>query len=932
MRHIFSLFFLAASVLTAGAETLPTDPVVRKGQLANGLTYYIAHNAQTPHVADFYIAQRVGSILEEPRQRGLAHFLEHMAFNGSRHFPGGNDADGIVKWCESVGIKFGQNLNAYTSVDQTVYNISAAPVVREGVVDTCLLILSDWSHDLLLTDEEIDKERGVIHEEWRTRRSGMAMQRLMENAMPTVYAGSKYADAMPIGSMDVVDHFAYNDLRDYYHKWYRPDLQAIIIVGDIDVDRIEQKIRTLFSSVTVAPDAAERIYYPVPDNDRMIVYSEQDSEQPTTAFTLYMKRDATDRSQRNTVEDYTEGYKSMLVRSMLNDRIDELTDRTQPPFISGGVRDGGFFLASTKDAFSIFSVCQPQDVKGSIDAVVAEVERARQHGFTPSELSLAKTEILRRAEVEYASRDDRRNGHIVSACVANFCNGDPMLSPADELNLVKRLDAAVTLDEVNAAARAMITDRNQVVTLYGPKKEGFALPSHEEIEKTILEAQARKYDAYAEKTLPKTLMKKKPKAGKIVSEKADKHGYTCLTLSNGMHVYVRHTDFEADDVSVRFFSRGGRSLYPDADVPSLSYLASTIAASGVSTFDQKTLEKMLAGKTVRLSPYVAETSEGMSGSSDKASLETLMQLAYLYFTAPRRDDTAFQSLINRQRSFLANRNASPTVTYNDSLRAILYDNNPRMAPMTVETLDRVSLDRIMQIYAERFADAADFNVIITGSMTLDDLRPLLRTYLASLPATHKAETEGSHEPRLRRADETHLFTRAQSTPTSTTTIYITADMPYTEHNDMCLDVLSQTLRMAYTKKVREEKGGTYGVSVSGDLSRTPSPEALLKINFRTDPAKYAELIPIIYAELDSVAQHGPSAEYLDQVKEYEYKTYGQVKIMNNYWHTVMYEQVFNGIDIDHDYTDRVRALTTDDIRNFARTLLSQKHRIEVTMQ
>ena len=932
MRHIFSFLVLLCSVLSAGAQTLPTDPMVRKGQLANGLTYYIAHNAQTPHVADFYIAQRVGSILEEPRQRGLAHFLEHMAFNGSRHFPGGNDSDGIVKWCESVGIKFGQNLNAYTSVDQTVYNISAAPVTREGVVDTCLLILSDWSHDLLLTDSEIDKERGVIHEEWRTRRSGMAMQRLMEDAMPTVYAGSKYADAMPIGSMDIVDHFPYQDLRDYYHKWYRPDLQAIIVVGDIDADRIEQKIRSLFADVKVPADAAERVYYPVPDNDRMIVYTATDKEQPTNTFTLYMKRDATPRDERNTVSDYTEGYKSMLVRSMLNDRIDELTDKAQPPFIAGGVRDGNFFLSSTKDAFSTYCVCKPDDIKGSIEAVVAEVERARQHGFTAAELSRAKTEMLRRAETDYTSRNDRRNAHIVSACVSNFCNGEPMLSPADELDLVKRLDASVTLEDVNAAARDMISNRNEVVTLYGHQKEGVELPSHEEIEKTILDAQSRQYTAYTEKALPKALMEKKPKAGKIVSEKADKHGYTCLTLSNGMHVYVRHTDFEADDISMRIFSRGGRSLYPDSDVPSLSYLASTIGASGVGSFDQKTLEKMLAGKTVRLYPYVSENSEGMSGSADSASLETLLQLAHLYFTAPRRDDTAFESLINRQRSFLANRTASPTVTYNDSLRSILYGDNPRMAPMTVETLDRVSLDRIMQIYKERFADAADFDVVITGSMTLEELRPLLRTYLASLPATRKAESGGLNEPRLRRADETHIFTRAQSTPTSTTTIYITADMPYNEHNDMCLDVLSQTLRMVYTKKVREEKGGTYGVSVSGDLSRTPSPEALLKINFRTDPSKYAELIPIIYAELDSMALNGPSEENLDKVKEYEYKTYGQVKIMNNYWHTVMYEQVFNHIDLDHDYTDRVRALTVADIRDFARQLLAQKHRIEVTMQ
>lgn len=932
IRKISLAAVLAAGVLCAGAQPLPLDPTVRVGTLPNGLTYYIAHNAQTPHVADFYIAQRVGSVLEEPRQRGLAHFLEHMAFNGSRHFPGGDRGQGIVQWCESVGIKFGQNLNAYTSVDQTVYNISAAPVTRQGVVDSCLLILSDWSHDLLLEDEEIDKERGVVHEEWRTRRAGMAMQRLMEDAMPVVYAGSKYADAMPIGSMDVIDHFAYQDLRDYYHKWYRPDLQAIIVVGDIDADSVEARVKTLFGSVPVKAGAAERVYYPVPDNDRMIVYTATDREQPTTAFTLYMKRDAAPRSERNTRQEYTEGYKSSLVRAMLNDRLDAIVKQADPPYISGSVRDGGFFLASTKDAFSLFCVCKPGRALDGISTLVAEVERARQHGFTQAELSRAKAEQLRYARNGYEDRNDRRNGEIVSACVSHFTDGDPMLSPEDELRLVEALDKTVTLADVNAAARTMITDRNQVVTLYGPEKDGYSLPSRDTLEHAILETQARTYEPYREEALPKSLIARKPKAGKIVSERADSHGYTCLTLSNGMRVYVRHTDFEADDVSLRLISRGGRSLYPDSDVPSMDYLMSVIGSSGVGGFDELTLDKMLAGKTVRLSPYVGTDDEGMRGSSTRADMETLMQLTYLYFTAPRRDETAFQSLMSRQRAFLANRTASPNVTYNDSVRAILYGNSPRMAPVTVETLPQVSLDRIMQIYRERFADASDFCAVITGSATLDELRPLIRTYLASLPATHKGPEAGTHDVPIRPVEETHVFTRDMATPTSTTSIYITAPLEYTAQNDMLLDVLCQTLRMVYTEKVREEKGGTYGVSVSGELSRYPEPEALMKISFRTDPAKYADLIPLIYAALDSVAGEGPSQEHLDRVKEYEAKTYGQVKIMNNYWEYVMCEQLAHGIDTDEDYVGRVRAVTREDVRDFARRLFAERRRIEVTMQ
>ncbi len=916
---------------TVSAQELPLDSTVHKGRLGNGLTYYVARNTQTPGVADFYIAQRVGSILEEPQQRGLAHFLEHMAFNGSRHFPAGDTGHTIVKWCESVGIKFGSNLNAYTSVDQTVYNISAAPATREGVVDTCLLILSDWAGGLLLRDDEIDKERGVVHEEWRTRRAGMAVARLMEDAMPVVYAGSKYADCLPIGSMDVIDHFQYGTLRDYYHKWYRPDLQAIIVVGDIDAAKVEQKIRALFDTVPAPKNAAPREYYPVPDNDRMIVYTATDKEQPTFNFTLYMKRDAAPRERRNTREEYAEGYKADLIRAMLNDRFQAVTRTAQPPFVSGSARDGSFFLATTKDAFTLSGMCKPDSVLSGIAAMVGVAEQARTHGFTAGELARAKAEQLRYARNDYEERDKRRNGQIVNACVDNFTDGVPMLSPADELQLVEELDRSVTLADVNAAARAIICDRNQVVTLYGPAKEGFHMPDKAAVEQTILNAQAAAYKPYTEAEIPTTLIAKQPKAGRIVAEEPAQHGYTLLKLSNGMKVYVRATDFEADDISMQMFSPGGRSLYPDADMPSLTYLASVVGAGGVSTFDALTLEKILAGKTVSLSPYISDETEGMRGTSTKADLRTMMELAYLYFTAPRRDEQAFKSLMNRQRSFLANRNASPMVAYNDSIKAILYGNNPRMTPVTVATIDRVSLDRIMKIYGERFADAADFSVILTGSIDMDSLRPLVCTYLASLPTKGKTEKPGDDGVRIRPVTETHVFAREQSTPATTTNIYLSADLPYTADNDLRLDALCQILRMMYTEKVREEKGGTYGVSVSGDMQRYPEPGALLRINFRTDPEKYDSLIPIVYEQLEIMAKNGPSQEDLDKVKEFEAKTYGQVEIMNNYWQYVMFETLFNGVDLDKDYVTRVKALTREDLRDLARTILAQKRRIEVTM-
>lgn len=915
--------------LTAVAQ-LPQDPTIRKGQLPNGLTYYVRHNHQTPNVAEFYIAQRVGSILEEPQQRGLAHFLEHMAFNGTEHFPGA-ERGGLREWCEQKGIKFGANLNAYTSVDETVYNISAAPIDKAGVADTCLLILYDWSHSLLLLDNEIDKERGVIHEEWRTRRAGMAMQRLMEESQPVIYQGSKYADCMPIGSMDVVDHFDYDALRDYYHKWYRPDLQAIIVVGDIDVDVMEQKIKGLFSAIPAPVNPAERIYYPVGDNEQMILFQKQDAEQPLTLFTLYMKRDATPRTQRNTAEYYRDGYLASIVTQAMNERLKEIAQRPEPPFISASLRDGSFFLASTKDATNAFASCREEDVLGGIRALVAELERARQHGFTRGEVERAKAEQLRWAEADYAERDKERNSHYVRQCLRNFTDGEPMLSPEQELQLVKQLGQAVTVDDVNAMAREMISDRNQVVTLYGPDKEGFALPSDDEVQKTILAAQGAAYDAFAEEVVPTTLMSEMPKKGRIVSESDGTNGYRELLLSNGMRVYVRSTDFEADNISMNIFSLGGKNMYPDEDMVSMEYLPTVIAASGVASFSDQTLDKMLAGKQVRVTPFVSDEVEGMRGSSNVKDLETMLQLTHLYFTAPRRDEEVFRSLMDRQTSFLANRDASPKVQYNDSLVAILYGHHPRMQPVKKDDIARVSLDRIMQIYKERFANAGDFCAIFTGNIDMKQLRPLLCRYLASLPATDEREQVIDRGVNIRQTTESHVFSKQQATPSAMTNIYIMAPIAYTADNDMRLDVLCQLLRMVYTEKVREEKGGTYGVSVQGSMQQFPYDEALMRISFRTDPEKYDDLLPIIYEQLYAMAANGPAEADLQKVKEYEVKTYGQAKVLNDYWEQVKYHELRYGIDIDSDYCRRIEALTTEDIRLLCRQIIAADHRIQVTM-
>lgn len=932
MKHfltIVALFFVCNIYAQQGK--INNDNTIRKGILPNGMTYYIRHNAQTKGVADFYIAQKVGSILEEKRQRGLAHFLEHMAFNGTKHFPGNTLQPGIVAWCESVGIKFGANLNAYTSVDQTVYNISAAPVTREGVIDSCLLILNDWSHELLLTDKEIDKERGVIEEEWRTRRSGMAMQRLSEQAMPVIYAGTKYSDCMPIGNIDIVRTFPYNDLRDYYSKWYRPDLQAIIVVGDINEDKIEEKIKKLFAKIPLPQNPAHRIYYPIGNNEKMILYTATDKEQPTVNFTLYMKRDVTPKQERNTIQNYADDYKTNILRMAINDRLEELSRTKNAPFISASVRSGNFFLASTKDAFELSGVLKEGKALEAIQLLVGEVERARANGITIDELKRGKAEMLSYAENDYNDRSNRRNGEFVEQCVQNFLEETPIIEPEKELEMVRKLDKTVTIDDVNALAKTIITNQNQVVTMFGPDKNTFKMPTNSSIENAILKAQKQHYTPYkTQNTLTERLITKLPKPGSIISERTYKYGYTEFTLSNGLKVYVRPTNFEPDEVNLKLFSLGGKNIYPDSEMPNLTYLMAGATIGGVAQYNDLTLEKMLAGKTATVTPFIDNDTRGMAGTSNVKDTKTLLELVYLYFTQPRKDPQAFKNLMEQQQEFLTNAHVNPMLVYNDTLHKVAYATN-RMASMDKEQLKRVNYNRIMHIYKELFANAANFKLILTGNININKLRPLLCQYIATLPSNNTKETIGTYEPKLVDGKKTYIFHKKQTTPTAITTIVIKGKMEYNNRNELLMDAIGQLLRIVYTEKVREDKGGTYSVQASGNLQHHPNDEALLRIAFQTDPQKYNDLIPIVYKELEKMATEGPSQQDLDKVKAYELKVYNQVLRMNNYWEYVLYTDLYNGIDVDTDFRYIVENMTCDDIRTTLRNLLNQNNCIEVTM-
>ena len=923
------LLWIVATVL---AQPLPQDPTIRTGKLKNGMTYYLRHNAKEAGLADFYIAQKVGSIQEEPRQRGLAHFLEHMAFNGTTHFPGKGKQLGIVPWCETIGVKFGANLNAYTSVEQTVYNISAVPLKREGIADSCLLILHDWSHYLLLEDKEIDKERGVIQEEWRTRRAGRAVQRLMEQAMPKVYKGTKYEDCMPIGSMDIVNNFPYKDLRDYYHKWYRPDLQAIIVVGDFDVDKMEKKIKKLFSKIPAPKNPAKREYYPVSDNEKMIVDIEKDKEQPIVLCHLYQKRDATPDAEKND-ETYLRGdYIDNLIGTMINDRLAELRQQANPPYQSATGRASTFFLSRMKESFSLSVSCREDNILGGLIAAIGVTEQARQHGFTQAELDRAKSLKLNHDERKFRERDDRRNSKYVSACVQHFLNSEPLLSMEQQVELTRRFDREVTLEEVNKAVRELISDQNQVAIMYAPDKEGLVLPTELQIENVITATQQLSYAPYVEAQVPEHLMTHLPKPGSIVSEKAFKHGFTEWTLSNGMKVYVKKTDFAADAVSMRMQADGGTSVFGDEDIPNFSLINSAITDAGVGQFDAMMLRRMLTGKSVRVQPSVSSRGQVITGGVSLKDMPTMFELAHLYFTQPRRDTVAFASLVNRSYAFLTNRNASPRVDYNDSIRAICYGHHPRLEPVVQATLEKANYDRILQIYRHLYSDASNFKTVIIGNYDEQQLRQLVCQYLATLPSTYQHEqVNWKHVPQFVEGSKVSVFRKKMTTPLANVSIIYSADVPFTPQSDLELDFLKRCLSVAYTDSVREEKGGTYGVSIDFGLEKDDKPNATLHISYNADPQRYEELNPIIYQQLENIAKYGPVASSVDKVKKYLVKQYQQAAITNDYWSYVIWHELDDDADFDKDYCKMVEEMTAEKIQRMAQRLLGAKRCIEVTM-
>ena len=941
MKHLFrklgfAVIMLCGSFQLASAQMqmppIPVDKDVRIGHLDNGLTYYIRHNALPEHRVEFHIAQKVGSILEEPQQRGLAHFLEHMAFNGTKNFPGDEKGLGIVQWCETKGIKFGVNLNAYTSVDQTVYRISNVPTDDQSVVDSCLLILHDWSNAVLLSDKEIDKERGVIHEEWRSRNSGI--MRLYTEAQAVMYPGDKYADCMPIGSIDVIDNFPYQAIRDYYAKWYRPDLQGIIIVGDIDVDQMEAKIKSVFADVKKPVNPAERVYYPVADNQEPLVYIGKDKEIDDPTIEIYFKQDPTPDSIKGNMAYLLQQYMLSMTTSMLNSRLNELRQSANPPFIYAGCYYGNYFLAQTKDAFTLSISSKAEGINEALKAGLTELERVRRYGFTESEYERARANYLQRLESAYNEREKTKNDSYVNEYINHFLMAEPIPGIEFEYTTMNQIAPNIPVMAINQAIQqgGLLPDNNQVVFIAAPEKEGIVCPTKEEVVAQLKGMKDLKVEAYVDKVSNEPLMKEAPKGGKIVSENTNAiYGTTDLTLSNGVKVYIKKTDFKADEIQMKGVSLGGTSLFPDNDKLEMSYLNSVIQAGGLGNFSKVDLTKMLAGKKVSVNAAVGANTEGITGSCSPKDFETMMQLTYLSFTAPRKDMDAFASLKSRIKAQLESAESNPLSSINDTIQKMMYGYHPRYFSMKPEMVDQINYDRIIEMYKDRFADASDFRFFLVGNVDIEKVKPLIEQYLGALPSTGRKETFRDNHMDIAKGMLENTYAKEQQTPMATVFMLYSGKCKYDLKDNLLMSFLTQALDMVYTEEVREKEGGTYGVSSYGQLSKHPNEKFMLQIVYQTDPAKKDHLNGIIDAQMKKMASEGPTEEHLQKIKEYMLKKYKDNQKENGYWLNNLDEYFYTGVDYTQGYEEAVNSITVKDVQKFAADLVNQGNKITVVM-
>lgn len=929
MKKISILFvgFIAALTLSAQQpQQLPLDPDVRYGQLDNGLTYYIRHNEQPKQRCEFHIAQAVGAILEEDNQNGLAHFLEHMAFNGTQHFPG----KGIINYFESIGVNFGGNINAYTSIDKTVYRLSDVPTIREGIIDSALLVMHDWACGLLLLPEEIDAERGVIREEWRTRFD--ANFRMNTKLDSLIYPNSQYGIRNVIGDTAVINNFSYDALRAYYKKWYGPDNQAIIVVGDIDVDAIEAKIQQLWADVPARENRGERPLYSVNDNEEPLVAIVTDPEAPNTRLTLQYKHNQIPAAYRGTDQAYVIEIIHDLIYRMMEERLEAQLLDPNCTFMGAYAYYGE--LAKLKDAFEIIFIPKEGYETAALNEELLFAEKIRRFGFTNAELERAKTQLLADIEEQYNGRTTRKNRSYAQECINHFEDGEYMPGIEWEYNTLKAMLPMLPLEAVNQVAMLGYVDDNPTIAITGPQKEGVNIPSEEKVLDILSIIKTAELEAPKEEVVDNNLIKKMPKAGKIKkTETNDILGTTTFTLSNGIRVIIKPTKFKEDEIQMEAYAKGGIGLVNTEDIPSAKMMATALQYMGIGDFDYNALRKALTGKNVSVYTDLNEYAT-VKGSSTVKDLETMLQLAYLSFTAARRDDQAFASLMSLIESSIANNATNPDAIFNDSVTLMRADHNPRAFVLNKQTLAQVNLDAIMRIQKTLYANPKNFTFELVGNIDPNDdaTRSLICLYIGGLKGNNKKTNFVDNGVRSPMGLQKNYFAVDMQTRKASNFIeYTSYDIPYTLSNELNMRMIGRVLDTRYLESIREREGGSYGVGVAGRLGRRPVDHAYLLMSFDTDPEKQEALMAIIHEEVQKIAQQGPLANDLNKEKASMLKDFEEDIEDNDWWMSTIRIHDIYGLNLVTDYVPAVNNITAESVTEMVNTLLQSGNMFELVM-
>ena len=930
--RLLTVILLLLGAISTSAQQLPMDASVRHGKLDNGLTYYIYPNAQPRQEAEFYIVQRVGSILEEEHQRGLAHFLEHMAFNGTKHFPGKR----LISYLEENGVKFGTDINAYTSFDQTVYSISNVPTQRTGLVDSCLLILHDWSGYITLDAEEIDAERKVIHEEWRTKRS--VRDRIYEQTLPKLFPDSnRYAYRMPIGLMEVVDNFPHQALRDYYHKWYRPDLQAIIVVGDIDADYVEAKIKEMFSPIVMPENPAERIYYGVDDNEEPIVVTDKDPEQTMTIVSLMQKHQPLwPEDQKNTVEYLRHQAVKSMVMGMFSSRMQDITLKPETPFLMASFSEGDFLLSKVAKCTDSYIVPKEGQTYPSVTAAVQIMCTILDHGFLQSELDRRRASFLSAIDLQYQNRNKRENGTYIQECLNNFLNNEPLVSLETEVAAYKQILPTITLDEVNALYAKMFSRdmKNLVVLVMNPDKEGYTQPSADSLLLAVKAGMEAKTVPYVDETASGALVKNLPAPGKVVKSKAGAYGSKELTLSNGVRVVMLPTTHNDNEILMQAYSPGGTNRYGAEDYITLEAAGELCSVSKLGGYKQTDIRKMLAGKQAQASGSMGSQNEYISGGSSRQDLETMMQLVYLQFQPLQPDMDAAQNMMTQYYTMLQGKESNPLSWYADSVSSTLYGKNPRNIVMKKELLSAISYQRALEIWADRFADASDFTFFFVGTFDEDTLSKYCCQYLATLPTVKRNDKPVYTDLVIRKGNIQNIYKAKMEQPQAMASLIMHAPAKKKNIKDeIVMSILGQAMQMNYTKTIREDLGASYGVGASGSHydGNDGKYNYMFSVQGNVKPEMYDTCLTVMRQELQKVADNGIPAEYMQRVKEYMRKTYQERQNKNGAWLSYLQSYYRYGIDVQKDYLPTLEKVSQKDIMRAVKALLKSKNEVTVVI-